>query len=370
MTLSPLPATTLAVWLLLSTGAIAKPQAEVPPPLSDRTAQAEAIVAPLAARYPALSVTVYKAGDIAWTRHSGYADAARTIPVGPDTRFNIYSTAKAITGLAYARLAERDGLDLDARVTGLEPGLPSRYDAVTLRHLLTHTSGVRHYRSPTDWLAFSDRRCDSPQAALDYFVGDELDFAPAARRQYSSFGFVVLSQLLVTIVGAPDFESALNRTLGPWAHFSLDHEGAAKAQPYVLASQSPDPLPGVDPESLIPFPNLSAECKFGAGGLLASSQELARVGAALSAGEIVPVERIAALLDTGQDSEDVAFGVAAGTTTTDAGTLTSVSQSGAAPGGRSFLLVLVEPRISVAITGNLDGPEFSEAAVALARLWL
>lgn len=359
-----------AAVFLVSSGAVAQSPAGAPAPVPDLANQAEAIVAPLMARYPALSVTVYKAGEIAWARQSGYTDMARTIPVGPDTRFNIYSTAKVITGLAFARLAEREGLDLETPVTRLEPDLSPRYDTVTLRHLLTHTSGVRHYRSPSDWLAFSNRRCDSPKAALGHFIGDELDFAPAARRQYSTFGFVLLSQLLVKIAGEPDFENALNRTLGPWAHFALDHEAAAKAQPYIPASQSPDPLPGVDPDSLIPFPNLSAECKFGGGGLLASSRELARVGAALSAGEIVPVERIATLLDAGSDGDAFAFGMVARATETATGTVTAISQSGAAPGGRSYLLVLVEPQISIALTGNMDGPDFSAAAVALARLWL
>lgn len=370
MRFSQLSVSVFAAGLLFSSVAVAQSPAGAPAPLPDRAAEAEAIIAPLMASYPALSVTVYKAGEIAWARQAGHADIARTIPVGPDTRFNIYSTAKVITGLAFARLTERDGLDLETPVTRLEPGLSPRYDAVTLRHLLTHTSGVRHYRSPSDWLEFSNRRCDSPEAALGYFTGDELDFAPAAQRQYSTFGFVLLSQLLVKIAGEPDFESALNRTLGPWAHFAVDHEGAAKAQPFIPASQSPDPLPGVDPDALIPIQNLSAECKFGGGGLLASSRELARVGAALSAGEIVPVERITTLLDAGPDGDAFAFGMVARATETANGTITAISQSGAAAGGRSYLLVLVEPQISIALTGNMDGPDFSAAAVALARLWL
>lgn len=355
-----------AAGLLLCSTVQAKPPVDV---AADQAAKAEEIVSPLTARYPALSVTVYQRGQVVWTRHAGYADAARTIPVGPDTRFNIYSTAKAVTGLAYARLAQSESIDLDGPVTRIEPGLPPPYRAVTLRQLLSHTAGVRHYRSPADWLAFSNRRCATPQAALDYFAADALDFPPGERRQYSSFGFVLLSRLFVKVVGEPDFAVALNRTLGPWARFSLDREDAAKAQPYILASQSPEPVSGVDPEALVPLKGLSAECKFGAGGLLASSDDLAWVGAALSAGEIVPTENIPSLLGADRGGDDVAFGVAAGTTMTPAGTFTVISQSGAAPGGRSYLYVLVEPQISVAIAGNFDGPDLSRAAKALARLW-
>lgn len=353
-----------AAGLLLCSAVHAKPLDAV-----ETATRSEEILAPLAARYPALSVTVYRRGQIAWTRYWGHADAAGTMPVGPDTRFNIYSTAKAVTGLAYARLAQAGALDLDAPVTRIEPGLPVGYEAVTTRQLLSHTAGVRHYRSSTDWLAFSNRRCDTPKAALDYFVDDPLDFPPGERRQYSSFGFVLLSRLLVRITGEPDFAAALDRTLGPWARFTLDREGAAKAQPYILASQSPDPVPGVDPEALVPLKGLSAECKFGAGGLLASSAELAQVGAALSDGRIVPVETIASLLGADHAGDDVAFGVAAGTTVTPAGTFTAISQGGAAPGGRSYLYVLVEPQVSVAIAGNFDGPDLGRAAKALARLW-
>src|SRR5690606_9290582 len=113
------------------------------------------------ADYPGLSATVFVKGKAVWSGQTGYADSARKAPVTPETRFNIYSTSKAVTGLAFARLIQQGRVSLEDRVGDIAPELPVAWHPIRLKHILSHTSGVRHYASAQDWLTFAMRHCAS-----------------------------------------------------------------------------------------------------------------------------------------------------------------------------------------------------------------
>ena len=164
---------------------------------------------------------------------------------------------------------------------------------------------------------------------------------------------------------------ALNSSLGNWADFHLDDGSVDKAQPYVRAGLLPELPANTSPDDLVVLPAaLSATCKFGGGGLVASSRELARAGAALASGEIMPLGKIEQALSAWSEVSNVVYGAGSGETGTGADRVRSWSLSGGAPGGRSYLLVLVEPQISVAIAGNLDGANMADAARDIAQAWL
>src|SRR5690606_26678412 len=143
----------------------------------------------------------------------------------------------------------------------------------------------------------------------------------------------------------------------------------SKAQGYMPAGLLPDRPAGVNPEAIVRVPGLSAACKFGGGGIIASSAELARAGSALYRGEIVPTESIASEFQPWAPAFNTVFGGAVGTLRGQDGPIHTYSLSGGAPGGRSYLLVMIEPRVWVAIAGNFDGQSMEDEAWALGRLW-
>lgn len=305
----------------------------------------------VAAHYPALNVTVRRRGTIIWEREGGTARDARD---GVDRDYNFYSTAKMLTGLAYARL-EQQGLDVGRSVRTIDPGLPATYQPVTLRHLLTHTGGVRHYRQGgEDWAAFSARRCAVPADALPHFINDPLSFAPGERLQYSSYGFVLLSHLLVRITGARTYDAAMRQVLGSAYTARTDRQGADKGVAYLSQNGG-----------FTSLPNLSAECKFGAGGLIASARDLALTGEALYAGRIVDRARAPAVFAPASAANPFAHGsvvrVVEG--------FHVIGHSGGSPGGRGYLEVWMEPQVAVGITGNVEGPALGDLAAALGRLF-
>ncbi|WP_291843376.1 serine hydrolase domain-containing protein [Maricaulis sp.] len=310
---------------------------------SDSADEARAAFDEMAAHYPALNATIMVEGEIVWEAEGG---TARDAADGVTQAYNVYSVAKMFTALAYARLAETEGLDLDMPVRAIDATLPAAYDAVTLRALLEHTAGVRHYTSREDWIAFSDRRCETPADALGHFIADPLSPPVEGEMSYSTYGYVLLSHLLVQLTGTENFDAAMTHVLGEAVYLARrDSELADKARNWVDVGSGPEIVAG-----------LSAECKFGAGGLLMSSRELAAMGAALAAGDIVD-------LASWGDLPGPWAGHDAGLD------LHYAAHSGGSPGGRSFLLVYVEPGVSVALTGNADSENLQALSIRLADLF-
>ncbi len=108
-------------------------------------ARVDQIMAMFDADTPGAVVAVIRGGEIAFARGYGAADLAHGIPFTFQTVTNIGSTSKQFTGFALALLAARGELSLDDDVRKYIPELPDYGETITLRHLLTHTSGYREY---------------------------------------------------------------------------------------------------------------------------------------------------------------------------------------------------------------------------------
>jgi len=298
--------------------------------------------------FPALNITVMVEGDTVFEAEGGIARSERD---GLEADYNFYSIAKLLTSMAYARLEAHQGLDLDARVLDIDPDLPAHYENVTLRHLLNHRAGVRHYQGEQDWRSFAERRCSVPEDALGHFIADPLIHQPGTDLQYTTFGYVLLSHLLVQLTETSSFDAAMSSVLGAVYTAHTDREGAEKAANMFGNLRSARELE-----------DMSAECKFGGGGLLASTHDLAGMGQALATGEVLDLEALTAAIG----AEQGVFGTAAGYS--EANNAHYAAHSGGSPGGRAFLLVFIEPQVVVAVTSNFDGPNHGEFAIGMAGL--
>src|SRR6188472_2307232 len=96
---------------------------------------------------PGLSVAVGVGGDIVWAEGFGWADMEKRVPVAPGMRFRIGHTSKALTSAAVGLLLEQGRLHLEEEIQTYVPEFPRKPWPVTLRQLMGHVAGVRHYTS-------------------------------------------------------------------------------------------------------------------------------------------------------------------------------------------------------------------------------
>lgn len=147
------------------------------------------------------AVGVRVAGEEPWARGYGLAHRGLGVPNRPGTRFATASGSKAFTALAVLALVQDGMLGLDTRVrTVLGADLPLVDDAVTVEHLLCHTSGIGDYLDESDGWDTADYVLRSPvhlladtEAFLAELSGHPQVSPPGAGFAYCNGGYVVLA---------------------------------------------------------------------------------------------------------------------------------------------------------------------------------
>ncbi len=161
------------------------PQTRRPPGLSRETLESvERLIAARMKkdRIPGLSVAIVRDNVLVWSRGFGVADVENGVAATARTVYRTASIGKPMTATAVMQLAERGRLDLDAPVQRYCPAFPEKQWTVTVRHLLAHTSGIRHYGGPRDDAEIHNTvHYDSVVEALDIFKADALLFEPGTR---------------------------------------------------------------------------------------------------------------------------------------------------------------------------------------------
>lgn len=169
-------------------------------------------------------VVTVDVGDLrAVERAEGFRHRALGAPMTPDTRIAIASGSKAFTALAMVRLVEDGALRLDQPARELlGADLPLVDDAVTVEHLLTHTSGIGDYLDEdADW-EVTDHVLSAPvhtlttaEAYLPLLDGHRQVFPPGARFSYCNGGYMVLAVLLERATGETFHDVVRRLVLAP-----------------------------------------------------------------------------------------------------------------------------------------------------------
>lgn len=168
-------------------------------------------------------VSVDTASESVWRSAHGLADRASGTPVTADTRFAIASGSKAFTALAVMRLVEDGTLALGTTARSvLGDDLPLIDDAVTVEHLLGHTSGIGDYIDEDDDLDLSEfflavpvHTLTSAEAFLPLLDGIAAKAAPGETFAYCNSGYVLLAILVERVTGRGFHEVVHDLVLDP-----------------------------------------------------------------------------------------------------------------------------------------------------------
>ena len=244
-------------------------RAEHPPDLDESRLRTR--VVGILNRHPAvgLALGVIRGGRLESFHGHGLADLESGAPIADDTAFRIGSVTKLFTAVAVMQLWERGLVDLDApaseylRSYGLRPASP-RFRPVTIRHLLTHTSGIPDVRRPFDLLHFDWGPFEGrpplhsvpfgeplPTLADYYRAGLGIVVDPGTAFAYSNHGFATLGQIVEDVSGLPLDRYLREQIFDPLRMTTSDLRRSQRvagrlAKGYVIGRRGPEPVPDRD----------------------------------------------------------------------------------------------------------------------------
>ena len=138
---------------------------------------------------PSASLAVVVGGKVAYLQAYGNARLEPRLAATPEMQYSVGSISKQFTAAAILLLQEQGKLSLDDHVSKYVPGL-TRGDEVTIRQLLSHTSGYQDYW-PQDYVMQTMLQPTTAQQILDRWAKIPLDFDPGTKWQYSNTNYVI-----------------------------------------------------------------------------------------------------------------------------------------------------------------------------------
>lgn len=150
---------------------------------------------------PSASVGIVKDGKIAFLKAYGNAHLDPAVAAQSQMRYSIGSISKQFTAAAILILQQQGKLSLDDTVSKWLPQL-TRANEVTVRELLSHTSGYQDYYAE-DYLLPYMQKPTTPDAILDQWGKKPLDFDPGTQWQYSNTNYVIAGKIIEMVSGMP-----------------------------------------------------------------------------------------------------------------------------------------------------------------------
>jgi D-alanyl-D-alanine carboxypeptidase len=311
-----------------------------------------------------LSIGVVLDGKVILDAAYGLADVEHGVAATTNTPFRIGSITKQFAAAAVMRLVEQGKLSLDDEAFRFIPEFPWGDRRVTIRHLLTHTSGIANYTSLGEWrrriipLELTDAEL------LDLVKDAPFDFEPGERRTYSNTGYYMLG-MIITRISEKHWDEFVRDDLARPAGLKLTFGDSNRA---IIPNRARgyEMGPGGLRNS-----QLIGMSQPGAGGaLLSTGGELVRWSLALAEGKIVSSESYAAmttpaLLNSGETT-DYGFGLGIGAFEGRP----TVSHGGGIPGFNSDMMHFSDEGVVVAVISNSASYGASGLARRIARMAL
>jgi CubicO group peptidase (beta-lactamase class C family) len=291
---------------------------------------------------PGCAAAASREGRTLFARAYGMADMAGR-PATPATVYDVASVTKQFTAMSVVLLAREGNLSLDDDVRRWIPELPGYGHKITLRHLLTHTSGIRDFMN-----LLAMQRGGSPRVtdadALEVIIHQrELNFAPGTDWAYSNSGYLLLAEVARRASGRPLPELARERILAPLGmsatHFSADPVRDRLALGYVRHGTG---------WAQANYPVFTT----GDGGMYSTVEDLLRWAEGLRTGRVGGPAAVRAMETAGALSDGTPLKYAFGVELGEHRGVRTVSHGGAGGGYRAELVRFPDRGLAIAVLCN------------------
>lgn len=297
---------------------------------------------------PAVSIAIVKDGKVAFAKAYGDARLDPKTAATSAMRFSIGSVSKQFMAGALLLAQENGKLSLDDHVGKYLPGL-TRANDITVRQLLTHTSGYQDYY-PQDYVPPFMREPVKATGILDRWANKPLDFEPGSAWQYSNTGFVVAGRVLEKATGTPAFDYLKLHILTPLgikSAYDLDHQPLTEKDAAGYIRYAVGPLHPVVPEA--------SGWLFAAGELAMTASDLAIWDAGLINGKILSAKSFREMITPVRLNNGSPQPYALGIGVTDYNGHPRLSHGGAVSGFTTQNTIWPDMKTAVVVLANKDG---------------
>jgi CubicO group peptidase (beta-lactamase class C family) len=239
---------------------------------------------------PGVSAAVMVGDQLVFSAGVGTADLQTGMPQDARAVHGIGSVSKTQAVVAVMQLVEQRKVRLDDEIQVYAPWFPRKQKPITVRQLLTHTSGIRHYRDgefgPNDVMSF--RHYDAFEESTRYWRDEPLLFDPGTHWAYSTYGTSLMQAIVETASGLGFEQYLTDRIWRPagMADTRLDISSRVvprRGQGYQRGKRG----------ALENVPNEDVSYKYAGGGMISTDEDLCRFGRALNAGLLLKRESLA-----------------------------------------------------------------------------
>ncbi|HLY40425.1 MAG TPA: serine hydrolase domain-containing protein [Terracidiphilus sp.] len=305
--------------------------------------------------FPSASVAIVQGGKIVYTHAYGNARLDPNLAATPDMRYSIGSISKQFAATAILLLQEQGKLSLDDHVGKYVSGL-TRGNEVTIREILSHTSGYQDY-APEDYPVQSQLGPVTPRQILDTWATKPLDFDPGTQWQYSNTNYVIAGLIIEKVSGQRLFDflsEHIFRPLGMKSAWNSDEKELTKtdAAPYMRNALGP----------LRPVPNGGEGWMFAAGELAMTAHDVALWDISLMQRSILRPASYDQMFTSVKlkDGQDTHYGLGVEVTVRDGHR--SIEHSGEVNGFVSDDEVLIDDGVAAVVLTNHMGGGAEEVA--------
>jgi CubicO group peptidase (beta-lactamase class C family) len=315
------------------------------------------LLRPYQGAVPGACVVVLRDGQAIFRRACGFSDLEHGIVATPATNYRLASMSKQFTSAAILLMAEERRLALDAPILEWLPTLPDAATGITIRHLLTHTSGLIDYE---DLIAPARSRALNDTDVLQLLESENRTyFPPGTGYRYSNGGYALLALIAAGAAGM-DFASLLRtRIFQPLKmHNTVAHEEGISTVAHRAYGYSAG-------QSWVRTDQNLTSAVLGDGGVYSSIDDLEKWDAALYDDRLLGIETLRLAFAPATKTDDPAVDYGFGWRITGE----ALWHSGETVGFRNVIVRFPKRRFSVIVLTNRDDPPPHPAALAIADLF-
>ncbi|UCE61299.1 MAG: beta-lactamase family protein [Phycisphaerales bacterium] len=314
-------------------------------------------------RIPGLSAAIVVDNKPVWSRGFGMADLENDIPATPETVYRIASVSQTITAVALLQLVQSGRLSLTASVRDYVPELADQGELITIRHVLAHLSGIRHFKDAEEYFNYKHYR--QLADTVEVFKDDRLVGKPNERFVLSTWGYNLLG-LVIERVSSLSFGEYLRQHVFEPAGM----KASGLDDPHAIIPHRARGYTGTNGQPIRNSKSVDLSVRYPGEGVLSTADDLARFAVAFNTGKLLDESLIRVMTTEHQTSSGKPTHYGLGCFVRELEGRKIVGHAGAVPQAAAILLIVPDEKLAVIILANLEQADVKTMGLEVARIML